>query len=200
MNPFVVGTPVLSPKRNYTLLVLPKGTDPSTIDSSLQGIPASNIISSPTSGKGFIIANRVYNAFPGYNRGGAAGPTKTPFPTVKAVNYKTGAGVDCSDQNLLPSPQPPTDMPTNALTSSPSAAAIKLTDGSMLPLGEQGSHTSAQGSTRRSRGRSTRRRSTRRRSSSHDRRSCRAPTSRRSRLRTTAPATWALRRARARSG
>ena len=80
VNPFVVGTPVLSPKRNFTLLVLPEGTDTSTIDESLRDIPASNIISSPTSGKGFIIANRVYNAFPGYNRGGAAGPTKTAVP------------------------------------------------------------------------------------------------------------------------
>ena len=145
VNPFVVGTPVLAPKRNFTLLVLPKGTDTSTIDASLKDIPASNIISSPTSGKGFIIANRVYNAFPGYNRGGAAGPTTTPFPTVEAVNFKTGKDVDCAEQNLVPNPTPPTDMPTNANPRSPGPAVIKLTDGSTLPLGPQGSRTSAQG-------------------------------------------------------
>lgn len=145
VNPFVVGTPVLSPHRNFRLLVLPKGTDTSEIAKSLQGIPASNIISSPTAGKFFIIADRVYNAFPGYNRGGAAGPTNTPFPEVKAINYKTGADVDCSQQNLLPNPKPPTQMPTNAATTSPSPAAIKLTDGSTLPIGPQGSRKSGQG-------------------------------------------------------
>jgi hypothetical protein len=144
-NPFVVGTPVLSPKRNFTLLVLPKGVDASTVDASLASIPASNIIASPTTGKGFIIANRVYDAFPGYNRGGAAGSTKTPFPTVKAVNYKTGEDVDCADQNLIPDPKPSTEMPTNAATRSPGPAVLTLTDGSKIPVGSQGSRTSAQG-------------------------------------------------------
>jgi hypothetical protein len=145
VNPFVVGTPVLSPDRSFTLLVLPEGTDPSTIDESLQGIPTSNIISSPTTGNGFIIANRVYNAFPGYNRGGAAGPTETAFPTVTAVDFETGEDVDCTDQNLLPSPQPPTAMPTNAVDLSPGEAAVELTDGSTFPLGLQGSRRSAEG-------------------------------------------------------
>ena len=90
VNPFVVGKPVLAPKRDYRLLVLPEGTDTTTIDESLRDIPASNILSRPTTGGFYILANRVYNAFPGYNQGGAAGPTNTPFPTVRAVNYQTG--------------------------------------------------------------------------------------------------------------
>ena len=145
VNPFVVGTPVMSMHRDYTLLVLPEGTDTSKLASSLQSIPASNIISSPTSGKAFIMANRVYNAFPGYNRGGAAGPTHTPFPTVKAVNYETGDDVDCTDQNLVPNPKAPTEMPTNATKKSPSPAAVKLADGTTLPIGPQGSRKSALG-------------------------------------------------------
>ena len=141
-NPFVVGTPVLAQDRRFTLLVLPEDADTSAIDDSLKSIPASNIISSPTSGKGYVIANRVYNAFPGYNKGGAAGPTKTPFPTVKAVNYQTGEDVDCGEQNLVPNPKPPTEMPTNAATRSPGPGVIKATDGSTFSLGPQG--TSAQ--------------------------------------------------------
>jgi hypothetical protein len=95
-------------------------------------------------GKFFIIANRVYDAFPGYNRGGAAGPTKTPFPQVKAINYETGNDVDCSQHNLLPSPKSPTDMPTPS-DKSPSPAAIELTDGTRLAIGPQGSERSEQG-------------------------------------------------------
>jgi hypothetical protein len=145
VNPFVPGTPVLSPNRGFTLLVLPKGTDTSAIADSLREIPTSNIVESPTSGKFFIIANRVYNAFPGYNRGGAAGPTKTPFPQVKAINYETGSDGDCSEQNLVPNPKPPTETPTNPASRSPSPAAIELTDGTRLALGPQGSRRSEAG-------------------------------------------------------
>jgi hypothetical protein len=144
-NPFVVGTPVLSPTRSFTLLVVPKGTDPSAIAESLQDVPASNVLTSPTTGNFFIVANRVYNAFPGYNRGGAAGPTNTEFPQVKAVNYETGKEVDCTQRNLLPSPKPPTEMPTSAATKSPSPAAIELTDGTQLATGPQGSRRSEAG-------------------------------------------------------
>ncbi len=110
-NPFVAGTPVLSADRDFRLLVVPEGTDPSTLDDSLQDVPESNVLSSPTDGRSFIVANRVYNAFPDYNQGGAAGPTDTPFPTVRSVDLTTGEGVDCSSLNLVPDPKPPTDMP-----------------------------------------------------------------------------------------
>jgi hypothetical protein len=144
-NPFVVGTPVLSPKREFTLLVVPQGTATTSLAPSLQSIPSSNVITSPTSGTAFIIANRVYNAFPGYNRGGAAGPTSTPFPVVRAVNYATGEPVDCGAQNLLPNPKPPTQMPTNAIDANPSDAALTLTDGTRIALGAQGSRRSSEG-------------------------------------------------------
>ncbi len=102
VNPFVPGTPVLSEKRDFRLLVVPDGTDLSTVDASLQDVPEANVLSSPTKGSSFVLANRVYNAFPGYNQGGAAGPTDTPFPTVRAVDLATGEGVDCSSLNLVP--------------------------------------------------------------------------------------------------
>lgn len=111
VNPFVVGTPVLSENRDFRLLVVPDGTDRSTMDASLQEIPEPNVLSSPTKGDSFVLANRVYNAFPGYNQGGAAGPTNTPFPRVRAVDLGTGQGVDCSTLNLVPHPASPTDMP-----------------------------------------------------------------------------------------
>lgn len=111
VNPFVPGTPVLSSDRGFRLLVVPDGTDMSAVDETLQDVPESNVLSSPTTGDSFIIANRVYNAFPGYNQGGAAGPTDTRFPEVRAVDLGTGEGVDCSSLNLVPNPASPTDMP-----------------------------------------------------------------------------------------
>jgi hypothetical protein len=101
VNPFVVGKPVLAPKRGYRLLVLPKGTDTATIGESLRDVPSSNILSRPTTDGFYLLANRVYNAFPGYNQGCAAGPTNTPFPTVRAVNYQTGEDLDCSMEAIL---------------------------------------------------------------------------------------------------
>ena len=108
VNPFVPGTAVLADNRSYRLLILPKGTDQSTIAAPLRDVPASNVLFSPTTGYSFAVANRVYNAFPGYNQGGAGGPKNTPFPTVRAVDLTTGKGVDCSSLNLIPNPQPPT--------------------------------------------------------------------------------------------
>jgi hypothetical protein len=136
-NPFVPGTPVLSKDRSFRLLVLPRGANGSDVDESLRGIPGANRLASPSSGRFFVLANRVYNAFPEYNRGGAAGPTKTPFPKVEAVDYETGERVDCTKQNLLPSPKPPTDMPTISPGESQSPAAIELVDGTRVNLGEQ---------------------------------------------------------------
>jgi hypothetical protein len=141
-NPFVVGTPVLSPDREFRLLVLPKGTDPSGIDASLSDVPADNVLTRPTKGDYFILANRVYNAFPGYNLGGAVGPTNTPFPQVRTVNYETGDPVDCSKVNLLPSPRSPQDMPqaNHAVLD-----AVPLTNGEQLTLGPQASRPGHEG-------------------------------------------------------
>jgi hypothetical protein len=132
VNPFVVGTPVLAPNRDYQLLVLPQGIDTTTLDESLQDVPMSNILTSPAQGGWFIVANRVYNAFSGYNQGGAAGPMDIPFPTVRAVNYETGEDLDCADVNLLPSPRSPDDMPTGR---SPATGPLTLRNGEQLSVG-----------------------------------------------------------------
>jgi hypothetical protein len=138
VNPFVPGTPVLSSDREFRLLVVPDGTDMSTIDESFQDVNESNILSSPTTGNSFIIANRVYNAFPGYNQGGAAGPTDTRFPEVRAVDLETGEGVDCSSLNLVPNPASPTDMPD---TGSASAGVVTLDGGDSFGAGPGGGST-----------------------------------------------------------
>jgi hypothetical protein len=114
-------TPIAAPNRRFTLLILPQGVERSTTAKSLQAIPASNLLRSPddaTDGPMWILANRVYESFPGYNQGGSGGPTDTPFPTVRAVDYMTGKGVPCAPLNQLPDvvQTSPSDPPT---TSSP---------------------------------------------------------------------------------
>jgi hypothetical protein len=87
--------PISAPNRRFSLLIPPQGVDQSTTAKSLRAIPASNVLRSPSNTKAapmWILANRVYEAFPGYNRGGSGGPTNTPFPTVRAVDYTTGKG------------------------------------------------------------------------------------------------------------
>lgn len=122
-NPFVVGNMVLAAERQYRLLVLPQGVDAKSIASSLQGIPASNVLTRPNDASYFLLANRVYNAFPGYNLGGAGGTADIPMPSVRAVDYQTGAKVDCGPINLLPSPRAPSDMPT-AYTHTPAPVTL----------------------------------------------------------------------------
>jgi hypothetical protein len=109
-------TPIAAPKRDFSLLILPQGVDQRTTAKALRAIPASNVLRSPSSTSAapmWILANRVYEAFPGYNRGGSGGPTDTPFPTVRAVDYTTGKGVPCGSLNQLPDKvqKPPTDPP-----------------------------------------------------------------------------------------
>lgn len=112
VNTFTPGTKVMAPDRRYRILIVPKGTDTAALPEDLGSTPSTNILTSPTKGHSFIIANRVYNAFPGYNQGGAAGPTDSPFPVVRSVDLTTGEGVDCSRLNLVPNAAAPTDMPT----------------------------------------------------------------------------------------
>jgi hypothetical protein len=98
-------TPISAQKRSFTLLVLPEGVDQGTTAEPLRSIPAANVLRSPNdtkSGPMWILANRVYQAFPGYNRGGSGGPAGTPFPAVRAVDYTTGKGVPCAPLNVLP--------------------------------------------------------------------------------------------------
>jgi hypothetical protein len=120
VNPWTgAPTSISSPNRNFTLLILPQGVDQSATATSLQAIPESNVLRSPSNtstGPMWILANRVYQAFPGYNRGGSGGPTDTPFPTVRAIDYTTGKGVPCAPLNQLPDviQTPPTDPPATS--------------------------------------------------------------------------------------
>jgi hypothetical protein len=50
----------------------------------------------------WILANRVYMALPGYNRGGSGGAGNVAFPTVRSVDYSTGKGVPCAPLNVIP--------------------------------------------------------------------------------------------------
>jgi hypothetical protein len=67
---------------------------------------------SPEEGSGWVLANRNYQAIPGYNPGGT---TEDTFPVVTAVRLTTGEPVDCQLYNLLPDrPQRPHRSPGRA--------------------------------------------------------------------------------------
>jgi len=120
VNPWAgAPTPISAPNRSFSLLILPHGVDQSATASALEAIPASNVLRSPSNtsdGPMWVLANRVYKAFPGYNRGGSGGPTDTPLPTVRAVDYTTGKGVPCAPLNQLPDvvQTPPTEPPATS--------------------------------------------------------------------------------------
>jgi hypothetical protein len=117
VNPWTgAPTPISAPNRDFTLLVLPEGVDQSTTAKSLHAVPKSNVLSSPgdtKDGPVWVLANRVYQSFSGYNRGGSGGPDDSPFPTVRAVDYTTGEGVPCAPLNQVPDivQTPPTSPP-----------------------------------------------------------------------------------------
>jgi hypothetical protein len=109
-------TPFRSAKRSFTLLILPQGVDQSTTAAALKSISASNVLRSPSDTKAapmWILANRVYMALPGYNRGGSGGAGNVAFPTVRSVDYATGKGVPCATLNVIPDKlqTPPTRPP-----------------------------------------------------------------------------------------
>lgn len=107
-NPFVTGEPVSVAKRHYRILLVPPGA---TVAASLASI--SNVLAMPTDASSFAIAYRVYQAFEGYNLGGSRGPTNTPFPSITAINYKSGNMLDCAKYNSVPPTigRLPTDTP-----------------------------------------------------------------------------------------
>jgi hypothetical protein len=124
VNPWAgAPTPIAAPKRSFTLLILPKGVDQSTTAPALRDIPESNVLRSPNNSKDapmWILANRVYMAFPGYDRGGSGGSERSPFPQVRAVDYTTGKGVSCASLNTIPDklqtpPSEPPSTPTPVL-------------------------------------------------------------------------------------
>lgn len=118
IDPFVPGQPMLGSPRNFTLLFEPKHYPEKDLAPSLDGTPTADIAASnrklypPSASRAsfWALANRDYQAFPGYNPGGT---TKDTFPTVTAVKLATGEPVDCQAYNLLPPKlqRAPTDPP-----------------------------------------------------------------------------------------
>jgi hypothetical protein len=104
-NPYITGNPVMAPRRHFRILVVPDGTngrrlpDGSTIAAGLQGI--GNRIFRTTDAD-WLLAERIYAPFPGYDRIGRGGPTGTPPPSVTAVDLTTGAALDCAGISNLP--------------------------------------------------------------------------------------------------
>lgn len=130
VNPFVVGTPVLSPNRDFTVLVVPDGTDATALPAPLSGVASSNVLTAPTTGDWYILANRVYNAFPGFTKGGAGGPANVAFPTTQAVDLTTGEILDCNDISVIGEPKNPSGLGTGVVT---------LKSGKTITVGTQGS-------------------------------------------------------------
>jgi hypothetical protein len=143
IDPFTNGQPMLGTPRNFTLLFRPEGYTGATAP-TLAGIPTSSINPAnikpypvtSNAGKFWLLANRVYVAFPGYNPGGS---TKSTFPTVTAVNLATGAEVDCQTYNVGPDrlQRPPTN-PPDALFYGNRPTRVVLKNGSVW-VGSDGS-------------------------------------------------------------
>jgi hypothetical protein len=83
----------------------------------------------------------VYNAFPGYDKGGAGGPRNVAFPTTQAVDLATGAVIDCGPISMFgggssdPAASPaPTPAPNGSGT-----GVITLRNGKTITVGGQGS-------------------------------------------------------------
>jgi hypothetical protein len=148
VDPFLDGQPMLGTPRNFTLLFRPAGYT-GAIAASLAGVPTSSInpsnikqyptIANGNTGNVWILANRNYAAFPGYNPGGT---TKSTFPTATAVNLATGAPVDCQKYNQIPDrlQAPPTN-PPSALNYGRVPRRIVLKNGSVFTGGDAGRQT-----------------------------------------------------------
>lgn len=147
IDPFTNGQLMQGTPRNFTLLFTPEGYAGTTAP-TLAGVPTSSInpantkpypVSSNTGGF-WLLANRVYVSFPGYNPGGS---TESTFPTVKAVDLATGAEVDCQKYNVAPDRLQglPTN-PPDALKYGKSPTRIVLKNGSVW-IGSDGSQSGA---------------------------------------------------------
>jgi hypothetical protein len=117
IDPFTLGEPMQGKPRNFTLLFTPNGYPRSVVASSLDGARTASIARTNRKpypqvkpGKFWVLANRNYEALPGYNPGGT---TKNTFSVVTAVDLKTGKAVSCQKYNLLPNrlQRSPTDPP-----------------------------------------------------------------------------------------
>ncbi len=113
-NPFVVGNPVLTPQRSFTLYFMPS-TTPASVVSSMQSA-GQNVALLPAVGStdAVSIVSRSYWSFSNdglgdYDRFGYAGPTDTPYPTINAVLTDATSGEitdtpvgDCGSASVLP--------------------------------------------------------------------------------------------------
>ena len=144
IDPFEPGQPMLGAPRNFTLLFKPKGYPASDVASSLDGTTAADIGASnvkpyplPREADWWMLANRNYQALPGYNPGGTR---KSTFPVVTAVKLATGKAVNCQKYNQLPAKvqRSPTDPPSR-LNYGKVPIRIALKNGSHFdPLGGLG--------------------------------------------------------------
>lgn len=120
IDPFTDGQPMLGTPRKFTLLFTPNGYT-GRIAQTLAGVPTGSIpepnikryptIAHGNSGNFWVLANRNYVAFRGYNPGGTK---KDTFPITTAVNLATGKRVDCQRYNQFPDrlQTPPTNPPS----------------------------------------------------------------------------------------
>ena len=127
VNPFVPGTPVLSPNRSYTLFFAQSGNPVPT------GIPASNVVPLPPPAESphLYVIMRTYWSQPGYSRFGG------PLPTVQAVSATNPATpVACPPIDLtipsIPAIQPPSPQPGNILFFRPPNDLIPAADGTVM--------------------------------------------------------------------
>jgi len=139
IDPFADGQRMLGTPRKFTLLFTPAGYM-GHIAKTLAGvltasIPKPNIQPYPTIGHGnsgnqWILVNRDYMAFPGFNPGGT---TKDTFPITTAVNLATGKHVNCQKYNQIPGrlQKPPTN-PPDALNYGRIPTRIALKNGSFF--------------------------------------------------------------------
>ena len=148
VDPFALGEPMLGSPRNFTLLFRPRGYRLGAVAQFLDGtakagIPDSNFKSYPRDPrvKFWALANRNYQALPGYNPGGTR---KRAFPVVTAVSLETGKAVNCQKYNLLPDElQRPPTKPPSRLSYGRVPIRIVLKNGSRLVFrgGMSGAHS-----------------------------------------------------------
>ena len=105
VDPFGWRQPMLGTPRNFTLLFTPRGYRLSAVAPVLDGtaktdVPDPNFKRYPRGKREnfWVLANRNYQALPGYNPGGTR---KRTFPVTTAVDLKTGKAVDCQKYNLV---------------------------------------------------------------------------------------------------
>jgi len=144
VNPFVVGNPILAPKRSYHIYFMPSSTPQSVVSSmQSQGENVALLPTSATSGKAFVLVSRSYwslanDGLGNYDRFGYHGPTNTPAPTISAVLTDSSTHElsnvpvsNCSAQSVLPKRlwyNPTTNSPIVSFANAPRPTSRDLQD------------------------------------------------------------------------